>query len=387
MNLFQFVIILLLVLCFFILFSVQSFANPDTRVDLRLYKGSFSKKPDDRITVTTSYFLRPISPETYILDPNLKEEREEIKKVFNLLDLKLITQAKWGWKEGKKTKKFHIITLDNREFFLQFFQLDKNDSFKLEVLEKNSGKENKLLEAEIILPQEKTSIFGFENSAGDPYFISLQRGKDEDIPGKEPLMMASIKRPKLIRKVEPKYPKEAIIKKISGRVILECTTDVYGRVTKLDLIEGNPVLSKAATDALRQWVYEPYIVNNKPVGVKFTVTITFHFNGKDKDESPEKKPEANPALTREQLMKNLKNQKFRGEPMDFEFLNADLKDVIHFFSKVTNLKMNLDGNVKGKTTYKFKQIPWDKALAIFLRDNGLEIILSDGELKIRKKNK
>jgi TonB family protein len=379
-----------LILFFWIHFPFQISANPDIQVDLRLYKGTFSTKREDKITVTTSYFLRPISPETYMLDPNLKEEREEIKKVFNLLELKLITQAKWGWKEGKKTKKFQIITLDNREFVLQFFQLDKNDTFKLEVLEKNSGKEKKLLEAEIILPKEKTSIFGFENSAGDPYFISLQRGKDEDIQGKEPLMVASIKRPKLIRKIEPKYPKEALLNKISGRVILQCTTDIYGRVTKVDLIEGDPVLSKAAIEALSQWIYEPYIVNNKPTEVKFTVITTFHLNGKEKgqkEKSPEKRSEANPAITQKQLIINLRNQTFTGEPMDFEFLNADLKNVIQFLSTVTNLNMNLDRNVKGKVTCKFKQMPWDKALAIFLRDNGLEIILSDGQLRIKKQKK
>ena len=284
MKLLKFLILLILIL-FLVVNSPHILANPDSQVDLRLYKGSFPQKSMDKVSVTTDYYLKPMFSGTIILDSNLKEEKEEIKKVFNLLDLKLITQAKWGWKQGRKTKKFQVITLDNREFLLQFFQLDKNDNFKLEVIEKTKEKAKKLLEVEIILPQERTSIFGFENSAGRPYFISFQRGKDREITGKESLMVASIKRPRLIKKVQPKYPKEALKKNISGKVILECTMDIYGRVKKLEVTEGHPLLSQAAKEAVKQWVYEPYILNEEPQGVKFTVLIKFNLAGKKKSKS------------------------------------------------------------------------------------------------------
>jgi len=383
-------IILLSLILFLLVNSPYIQANPDTQVDLRLYKGSFPQKSMEKVSVTTSYFLKPMFSGTIILDSDLKEEKEEIKKVFNLLDLKLITQAKWGWKKGKGTKKFQVITLDNREFLLQFYQLDKYDNFKLEVIEKVKEKTKKLLEAEIILPQEKTSIFGFENSAGIPYFISLQRGRDEKIIGKEPLLIASIKRPKLIRRINPKYPKEALREQISGKVVLECTTDIYGRVTKLEVKEGHPILSMAAIEAVKQWVYEPFIINKEPCGVKFSVTINFNLHGGKKTktvQSLEKISKKNQALSREQLIENLKNQEFGGEPMDFEFENADLKNVINFLSKITNMKMSMDQEIKAKITCKFKQVPWDKALAFFLQQNHLELVLEKDHLKIRKLKK
>lgn len=383
-------LILLALILFLLVDSPQIQANPDTQVDLRLYKGSFPKKSMEKISVTTSYYLKPMFSGTVILDSDLKEEKEEIKKVFSLLDLKLITQAKWGWKKGKRTKKFQVITLDNREFLLQFYQLDKNDNFKLEVIEKANKNTKKLLEAEIILPQERTSVFGFENSAGDPYFISLQRGRDKKIIGKEPLLIASIKRPKLIRRIIPKYPKEALRDQISGKVLLECTTDVYGRVTELSVKEGLPILSQAAIEAVKQWVYEPFIINKEPREVKFTVTINFNLSGKKKAEtvqSLEKTSKKNQALSREQLIENLRKQEFKGEPMDFEFENADLKNVICFLSKITNMKMIIDQEIKAKITCEFKQIPWDKALDFFLRQNHLELVLESSQLIIKKQKK
>jgi protein TonB len=35
------------------------------------------------------------------------------------------------------------------------------------------------------------------------------------------------------------------------------------------------LLDQAAQDAVRQWVYEPMIINGRPRGVIFTVTVTF----------------------------------------------------------------------------------------------------------------
>jgi len=395
MKLFKFLILLILIL-FLVVNSPPILANPDTQVDLRLYKGTFSQKSVNKVSVTTDYYLKPMFSGTIILDSNLKEEKEEIKKVFNLLDLKLITQAKWGWKKGKKYKNYQVISLDNREFILHFSQLEKQDNFKLEVIKKSTEKTKKsfilkkLLEAEIILPQERTSIFGFENSAGNPYFISLQRGKDRGISGKESLMVASIKCPRLIKKVQPAYPKEALEKNISGKVILECTTDIYGRVKKLEVTEGHPLLSQAAKEAVKQWVYEPYILNKEPQGVKFTVLIKFNLAGKKEgksDQSLEKISKKNEKFTRKQLIDNLKNNTYGGEPMDFEFENADLKNVILFLSEISNLKMILDKGITGKVTCKFNQIPWDKALASFLQENRLELVLENNQLKIRKLKK
>ncbi len=84
-----------------------------------------------------------------------------------------------------------------------------------------------------------------------------------------------IKPPKLIKKVEPVYPESARKAEIEGVVIIEATTDVYGRVKKVKILRSIPELDQAATDAVKQWVYEPKIIDGKPRGVIFTVTVQF----------------------------------------------------------------------------------------------------------------
>ncbi|HNS05542.1 MAG TPA: energy transducer TonB, partial [Candidatus Saccharicenans sp.] len=63
--------------------------------------------------------------------------------------------------------------------------------------------------------------------------------------------------------------------RIEGVVILEATTDVYGRVQSVKVLRSVPLLDQAAIEAVRQWVYEPMVINGRPRSVTFTVTITF----------------------------------------------------------------------------------------------------------------
>jgi protein TonB len=62
---------------------------------------------------------------------------------------------------------------------------------------------------------------------------------------------------------------------VGGVVIFEATTDVYGRVIGVKVLRSIPLLDQAAVDAVRQWVYEPMVINGRPRPVVFTVTVTF----------------------------------------------------------------------------------------------------------------
>ncbi|MBN1273237.1 MAG: M56 family metallopeptidase [Candidatus Aminicenantes bacterium] len=85
----------------------------------------------------------------------------------------------------------------------------------------------------------------------------------------------NIKPPKLLKSVDPVYPKEARKAGIEGVVILEATTDIHGQVENVKVLRSTPELDQASIDAVKQWVYEPMLIDGEPQGVTFTVTCRF----------------------------------------------------------------------------------------------------------------
>jgi protein TonB len=87
---------------------------------------------------------------------------------------------------------------------------------------------------------------------------------------------AEVKQPELIRKVEPPYPEIARKARIQGVVILEAVITKTGSVENVKVLRSlHPILDQAALNAVRQWLYKPAMLNNRPVKVYFTVTVKF----------------------------------------------------------------------------------------------------------------
>lgn len=103
-------------------------------------------------------------------------------------------------------------------------------------------------------------------------------GDGDGFKGTMKLPVSVIRNPRLIKRVKPVYPPLALKARRQGNVTLEAETDIYGRVNRVRVISGDPFLNDAAVKAIRQWVYEPYIINGIPQAVKFTVRITFRLN-------------------------------------------------------------------------------------------------------------
>ena len=75
--------------------------------------------------------------------------------------------------------------------------------------------------------------------------------------------------------VKPAYPPEALEKKIAGRVLLDVDISRDGVPKSVRVRQGNPLLAKAAVDAVRRWRWEPFRLNGKGVPVQPTVTVNF----------------------------------------------------------------------------------------------------------------
>jgi len=83
------------------------------------------------------------------------------------------------------------------------------------------------------------------------------------------------KPPKLIKKVDPIYPKIAAEAKIEGSVILEITTNIDGKVQEARVLRSIPLLDQAAIDAVKQWVFESLIIDGRRRSVILTVSVQF----------------------------------------------------------------------------------------------------------------
>lgn len=88
-----------------------------------------------------------------------------------------------------------------------------------------------------------------------------------------------IQAPKLIRNVQPVYPPLARQTRTQGEVLLDCVIDAEGNVTQMKLISGHPLLVGAAMQAVRQWKYQPTLLNGTPVAVKMMVHVNFSLEG------------------------------------------------------------------------------------------------------------
>ncbi len=79
----------------------------------------------------------------------------------------------------------------------------------------------------------------------------------------------------LIHKVQPVYPESARLKRIEGTVVLRAVIGKDGRIKSLRPVGGPPELVEAATGAVQQWRYNPYVLDGKPVEVDTTINVNF----------------------------------------------------------------------------------------------------------------
>jgi len=82
----------------------------------------------------------------------------------------------------------------------------------------------------------------------------------------------------LIKRVQPKYPPAALAVRAQGAVQIEATINKEGNVTNLKVLSGDPVLSRAALEAVRQWRYKPYYLDGEPVEIQTQITVNFKAN-------------------------------------------------------------------------------------------------------------
>ena len=85
----------------------------------------------------------------------------------------------------------------------------------------------------------------------------------------------NVQQAKLVRQPKPIYPPLAKQARISGVVHLNAVISKDGTIQDLKVISGHPLLVPSALEAVKQWVYQPTLLNGEPVEVVTQIDVNF----------------------------------------------------------------------------------------------------------------
>ncbi|MEO7649185.1 MAG: energy transducer TonB [Bryobacteraceae bacterium] len=94
-------------------------------------------------------------------------------------------------------------------------------------------------------------------------------------PSKPLLVGGAVQAAKLVRQIKPTYPPLARQARISGTVRLEAIISKGGAIQNLRLVAGHPLLAPSAVEAVRQWLYQPTMLNGEPTEVVTQIDVNF----------------------------------------------------------------------------------------------------------------
>ena len=93
----------------------------------------------------------------------------------------------------------------------------------------------------------------------------------------EPVHVGSnVMKSRLVHRVDPQYPAHLTTSRPMGLVILSAVIGKNGEVQQVEVLRGDkldPDLNIAAVDTVRQWRYEPFHVDGRPIRVRTTVFV------------------------------------------------------------------------------------------------------------------
>lgn len=297
-------------------FGSLSLTAEDRSIKLRFFEGIKEGMVESPSHVTSSYLQSTYTAHIrtrYILN----EEQEQIKNIYNLKEVNLITEADLKLDAKEKDKIRHVFRLNETEYIVLIAKdsYEGRQQYKVEVYEGSKEDSNSLFDTEIQIPEKKSIVFGFENKEGKPYFLSLgvplevtprPMGiavggaggiSNEELERGAVKAIGEVKPPVLINRVEPVYPELARRSRVEGVVILNVRTDENGLVDQIKVTNSkDPLLNRAAVDAVRQWRYQPFYYKGKRHPIVFTVTVRFKLSAGRDEESPEREAKETPGV-------------------------------------------------------------------------------------------
>lgn len=146
---------------------------------------------------------------------------------------------------------------------------------RLPVHEGESFDTARLVEVKQIVKEFDSHLMVIYGATGGEAVLSI--GTEELLPKWEQRIRigGNVQSAKLISKLVPRYPAEAKQAHIQGVVKLYAIIGRDGTVENLTVISGDPVLAAAAVEAVKQWLYQPTLLNGNPVQVETEIDVNF----------------------------------------------------------------------------------------------------------------
>lgn len=79
----------------------------------------------------------------------------------------------------------------------------------------------------------------------------------------------------VVTRVQPEYPPIARQLRVQGTVELDATVAGTGTVDKVNIVSGNPMLTKPAAEALKKWKFRPFTEDGKAVTAVVRIAMSF----------------------------------------------------------------------------------------------------------------
>ena len=166
--------------------------------------------------------------------------------------------------------------------FLKESQLSRRVQLLLRLREVRMSKARKNISMAVGLAL--LAVIGWWSLSALPLTAAQSTRLPESEPAvQEPILVGSnVMKRKLIHRVDPEYLSHLTIARPSGLVILSVVVGKQGEVQQVEVVQPDkdkPAMDSAAMDAVRQWRYEPYLLDGQPIRVRTTVFLRFPPSG------------------------------------------------------------------------------------------------------------
>lgn len=82
---------------------------------------------------------------------------------------------------------------------------------------------------------------------------------------------------RLVHRVAPVYPPQAILLRLQGTVTLLAAITEQGTVGDVKVLDGPPTLAQSAVEAVKHWRYSPFVLDGKAVKTDIKISVDFKF--------------------------------------------------------------------------------------------------------------